>query len=344
MSTEGLLNKKSYNSIDLMKFIMALVVVSIHTEPFWTINCLPALHIVESIRQISVPFFFIACGFLLAMKEKQGKTDVLKKHARKSFVLYTVLSVVYLPLAIYYYLSTDRSFVYNLIHYVRGFFVTGEHYNSWMLWYLIAVAYCLLLIQLLDKLGLKRKNSLVILIVIGVAAMATINPIVTYNGEFTGALARIYSIIANTIVDDRLFRALVYIPIGMFFAEVKDKRKIAIISAIVLLVSYPLIHCGFIQGFGIQTPLLMTRSFWNILASTGFFGLVLCTDLKDGPIYSYLRSISSFMYFSHLWVWTIYYMLVYGEKMYGFSYYVATVVICVLLGTIIYFVRKRRGK
>ncbi len=60
--------KEKFNSIDLFKFLMAIVVVVFHTNPF--VHCESTLvnQIVIGIADISVPFFFMASGYLLAVR------------------------------------------------------------------------------------------------------------------------------------------------------------------------------------------------------------------------------------------------------------------------------------
>lgn len=62
------LSSKQYNSIDLMKLIMALVVVAIHTEPLVRCENIVVLNLYKAISDVAVPFFFIASGFWYLIK------------------------------------------------------------------------------------------------------------------------------------------------------------------------------------------------------------------------------------------------------------------------------------
>ena len=60
------LSSKQYNSIDLMKLIMALVVVAIHTEPLVRCENIVVLNLYKSNFRCCGSFlFFIASGFLV---------------------------------------------------------------------------------------------------------------------------------------------------------------------------------------------------------------------------------------------------------------------------------------
>ena len=49
---------KQYNSIDLMKLIMAIVVIAIHTEPLVRCEKIAVLNLYKAISDVAVPFFF----------------------------------------------------------------------------------------------------------------------------------------------------------------------------------------------------------------------------------------------------------------------------------------------
>lgn len=53
----------NYNAIDIAKFVMALLVVAIHTHPENEIENKLILDIINCIYSIAVPFFFVASGF-----------------------------------------------------------------------------------------------------------------------------------------------------------------------------------------------------------------------------------------------------------------------------------------
>ena len=83
-------NKKTVATLDLMKFIMALLVVGIHTEPFGFNIWLDRGYGI--ITRACVPFFFITRGYLFFIKEKDPV-----KYLKRIFILYAVWSIVFLP-------------------------------------------------------------------------------------------------------------------------------------------------------------------------------------------------------------------------------------------------------
>lgn len=110
------LSSKQYNSIDLMKLIMALVVVAIHTEPLVRCENIVVLNLYKAISDVAVPFFFIASGFLVFDKVifciKRARANDFKLR-KKILKIYFIWTVIYLPITIYDYAMNGGSFIRN---------------------------------------------------------------------------------------------------------------------------------------------------------------------------------------------------------------------------------------
>ena len=82
---------KNYNSIDLMKFMMALCVVTIHTYIVDSMEPSIFQDILYSIIRSAVPFFFITSAyFVMQRNEKDG----ILKYWKRIFRLYLSWSVI----------------------------------------------------------------------------------------------------------------------------------------------------------------------------------------------------------------------------------------------------------
>lgn len=155
------INKK--NSIDLVKFIMALAVVAIHTDPL--INCFNRniLEIYNQIVNLAVPFFFLASGYLLAIRMTSNfssNEDIqrVKYQLCKIIKMYLIWTVIYFPLAVYHYVSSKISLYGAILLYIRGFLFVGENYNSWPLWYLLSTIYAMIVIIMILKVRGGQKS------------------------------------------------------------------------------------------------------------------------------------------------------------------------------------------
>ena len=139
-------DKKIYKGVYLAKFVMAILVVMIHTGS-WNL-----MGFVET----AVPFFFIASGFFLFRKtEKKSRSEELRIIGQwiwKALKLYGIWSLIYLPFAIYGYHSEGLPLTKAILHYVRNFIFVGENFLSWPLWYLLALVWGGALIWVMTKL------------------------------------------------------------------------------------------------------------------------------------------------------------------------------------------------
>ena len=70
--------RKQYNSIDLMKFFCSLMVIVIHTYPFY--ETFPTIGFTSSniIGRIVIPFFFISAGYFLDKGKVIQMKNILK--------------------------------------------------------------------------------------------------------------------------------------------------------------------------------------------------------------------------------------------------------------------------
>jgi hypothetical protein len=145
-------DRQHYNSIACFKIIMAIFVVAIHTHPLENYALGFSEKIYNMLVSMAVPFFFISSGFLLF-----GKIDNLVdlgkiwKYLKKIIKLYCIWTLIYIPLTIYAYIGNDHSALMDALLFIRGLLFIGEHYNSWILWYLLSLIYSVILIGILIK-------------------------------------------------------------------------------------------------------------------------------------------------------------------------------------------------
>lgn len=60
--------KEKFHLIDLFKFLMAIVVIVIHTNPFDKCTSIIVNEAATVIEDMAVTFFFMASGYLMAVK------------------------------------------------------------------------------------------------------------------------------------------------------------------------------------------------------------------------------------------------------------------------------------
>lgn len=101
----------------------------------------------------------------------------------------------------------------------------GEHYNSWMLWYLLSTIYTLIIVYFLLKNHFKMEKIVLLgLMIITIGFL--LNSLASYNGELPKILSNLRLFMLSTIYNGRIFTGMFYIPFGMLLAYRKNVFQI----------------------------------------------------------------------------------------------------------------------
>lgn len=303
------LSDQKYNAIDLAKFFCAILVVTAHIPPLGasaspiTFYC--NFGIQQYIARIAVPFFFAASGFLLYRKTTLNdfKVGPIKKYVVKLLKLYAIWSIIYFPFAYLGYFRGSKDLIHSCLVYMRNIIFDGSAPH---LWYFPALIFAVCLISLLLHKGVKPKTIAIIAFCfyfVGLFAQSWfgfIAPLEKYASELWQMLKLTQSVIVTT--RDGLFDAFFFVSIGMLFAYydfdlgVRKSLGLFILSMMAMGVEiYLLQHNGFIREYDMYLFLAPTLFF--------FFSFVLNVKLTDRPIYMKLRLTSSLIFFSHVWIY-----------------------------------------
>ncbi|MBQ8071878.1 MAG: acyltransferase family protein [Bacteroidales bacterium] len=189
-----------FAGLDFMKFLMAFMVIAIHTTD-WSIA-----HLTDA----AVPFFFIVSGFLLFRKfsgKKEEDLQTIIAWTWKVFKLYAVWSIVYLPFAVYGFHLDGLGFFHAIKIYLRNFLLVGENYLSWPLWYLLGLVWCGLVIYILRKINVPVWGMFLLGLFLYVAASVfSLDEVDTYKKLFK-------------TTNNGLFLGLLYVTTGAIAAE-----------------------------------------------------------------------------------------------------------------------------
>ena len=114
--------------------------------------------------------------------------------------MYVFWNIIYLPLAMANYIKSGRTISYSIFDYIRKLLLVGEHYNSYILWYLLATIYALLFIIFMLKL--KAKPYVIAILGLGIISISFGIDILVSNGEaYTNFLEILRELIRKTIID-----------------------------------------------------------------------------------------------------------------------------------------------
>lgn len=326
------IQEKNYNCIDLVKCVMAVFVIAMHTVPLANCQNRWVLSAWESLVRPAVPFFFLCTGFFLgnrkdAPPDSPGGQAVIGNYLKKTVKLYAFWSAVYAPLAILFFYRSGYSLFKAAASWLIGFFLVGENYNSWMLWYLLSSIYAIVFVLLL----LRWKQPLRRITVLGAIVYLLgllLTEFIRYEGSLPGIVSMVQTLLGKTISSGRIFTGFFFIPMGMLLAEKKTSLKVGI----------PLLFCGFFADIFLGG---LAEDGCRACSAIGIFLIVSNLRLNPHPVYPALRRASTTLYFTHMYVWTAYYALVYGEKRYGPDSFIATTLVCLGIAFLSELRRKR---
>lgn len=321
---------KQYNAIDLFKFIFCIAVVAIHTDPLIGLADQPIYKIYHSFICLAVPFFFLSSGFLMYPAMAANKDSYLLGQIKKYIYVYLIWSVIYLPLAIYHYIDTGMDFTSSIIDYFIGLCFIGEHFNSWILWYILSMIFALVFIKFLKGNNISIEAITSIGFVIGIFAISIT---LFKKGEFKpeGVLSFIYRCFVR-VGGGRVLTGLFYVPMGMLICKYQEKKKtllliIGIIIGFILLLISP--GYGYIYEAG------------RVITSVGLFGIILGLKLKDNSLYLFMRHTSTITYFIHLWVVSLICAVFYKETK-NICVFLLSLVICILISVVYEFYKNKK--
>lgn len=142
-------------SLDVAKFVFALLVIIIHTRPFSGLSDIIDFYLVDVIARIAVPLFFAISGYLFfnGLRYQDGKISKcaenrakLFKYLKRIVLLYFGWSIVYILVQLPHWYQTGWWGKALLKDCAASFLFSGSYYH---LWYLLALIYALPLLYLL---------------------------------------------------------------------------------------------------------------------------------------------------------------------------------------------------
>jgi len=144
------------NNIDILKIVLAFLVVALHIFPVTKLKGIEGLisyEIASGITRIAVPTFFLISGYFL--RNKLNDTAYLFKYAKRILLLYVVWQLIYIP---------DLIRFYNLKRFSSFDAVLQLVFGYWHLWYLLASVLAVGLLYVSRKLTVRVKWILIILL------------------------------------------------------------------------------------------------------------------------------------------------------------------------------------
>lgn len=335
--------QKTYYGLDLVKFIMAIFIVSIHAHPLTEISYNWNYALTQGIARIGVPFFFVTSGFLLFRKMKLDFLDKsrIKKYLIHIFRLYVVWTVIYLPIIVYTgIIKGKHGMLMGLLGVIRNTIMSGSYLQLWFLQALLVSA--IIIVALLHfRVSIKKvfllTGALYCVALLGEAYYAVFN----YFFPEGTAMYKFWHILKMLFVTPRngiCFGAL-YFFMGAYLSSVKTD------------ISMKKIKWGMLISFALLMVEVMGGSFIGLVRhSDVYIFLIPLTyyvflyaknmQLKDSPKWLYLRKQSMYIFYIHPWFLFIL-GIFFGKGKYSLVYigslaiFLATVALSIIFGHVV---------
>lgn len=279
------MNTQNLNFVDVIKFVMSISVIGIHSYIFGA-EQFPLL--LNYVVMTAVSFFITTSGYL-CFRNKESLSQVpWGKLSWKYLKLYLIWVAIYLPLIVYGLKNNGEGMIENIGIFVYNLLVTGANPYSYHLWYLLAVGIACFIMFGSIKLRIPLINIWILgmfLILVAYFAMR--------NQSTFGHMFRTVFETGN----NGLTYGLGAFVTGMMLTRINVHKRVVA-------------TCLFFMGLALFKYDLP----FNVLCGGASIFLWCSTiHLKDHIIYYYLRTLSSWIYFIHMYfVFIIMSCIIYG--------------------------------
>ena len=275
---------KELTSVDIFKFIAAIMVVALHTQPFMPND--DAAYWMTCICRIGVPFFFVAGSYFYFKSNKP-----IKAYIKRLLTLYLVWFVIEIPF-IYERFFVGTTFLKGMAFFTRGLLIHNTFFASW---YITASWQATLIVYLLSK----RSNILLYIIGALCAFLSVSNAMYAHLFDNI-AWNTLIKITTFLFASNSFVAAIPFVIIGRYIALNEEKLSEKINLAKFGLVASILI--GIFEIIICKEFYAISDSFWS-LYPISFFLVILFVKYNisiSNEASRLLRNMSILVYLLHV--------------------------------------------
>ncbi len=281
-------------SLDIFRYICALLVVAIHIHPFMDINHSIGYFTTQVITRIAVPFFFAVSGYYFIKILYTGGS--VYKIVKKIFIVYAAWSLIYFFISSFNLISNDISLATIFKQYTVQFFISGAFYH---LWFFPALFFSIFFVLVSYKLKLMK-----VLFVFSVIfyCMGCFGCSWYYIGNKIPIISYIINLPYFNIIRRILFMGLPFFMIGYLLNFIKNKYRDISNTKLLLVLSIFMIcffaEIFFVLEFNFERDIILTFFLYPLLISIML--LLINNPLidKQNSAYRY-RVMANFTYYVH---------------------------------------------
>lgn len=216
--------KERYYQVDVMRFVCAILVISIHTSALYSFGDVPGKVLSLGIARIAVPFFFIASGYFFY--ERFNHEGYLKAYIIRILKYYLISTVVY-TVILFTFIKSRNS---NILDLVKNLLFNGV---SPSLWFFPALIFSISVLYLFLK-----KNWIKPLVIVSLVlyALGLIGD--SYYGLVVGTpLEKLVEMYSAVFVNTRngLCFGLPFLTLGVLINKHDMRSKLKHLKALTLL-------------------------------------------------------------------------------------------------------------
>lgn len=218
--------EKRYYQVDVMRFVCAILVITIHTSALYSVGLVPGMSLSLVIARIAVPFFFITSGYFFY--ERFNTKGYTKKYLKRISSIYLITSLIY-TILIFSFIKNKNNSIDLLI---KNFLFNGI---SPSLWFLPALILSIGLVAIFLKRNWIKPLILLSIILYFIGLIGD-----SYYGLIVGTpLENIVDIYSNIFVNTRngLCFGVPFITIGILINKYNLSDKIKSLKILTLLFS-----------------------------------------------------------------------------------------------------------
>lgn len=289
--------KRKYAAIDIAKYVSALLVVCIHTYPFYEISETFNTFFMQTICRIAVPFFFTTSGFFFFRKygdDPEENTNNLRKYIMRLLKIYLIWTVIYLPYTIWDQYQAGFS-ILGVFSYIRDFFLNGSYYHLWFLPALMLASVIVFYLYKEKGLVFTLKVSL------GAYFVGYLINVYTPVWESIPGINFFFAFFTKTLVTarDGIFFGPIFVSLGLLLAKTGRLPSRTSLGGFVISFLLVVVEVLIYNMTGILRDL---TSMYLFLVPAVYFlvNWLLTIKMPYKPIYKVLRNDSLLIYTSHI--------------------------------------------
>lgn len=334
-----------YKGIDVVKFVMALFIVVLHTHPLEGISGPLNFLLSDVIGRVAVPFFFAATGFLLEQKIRRTgveEREVICGYVRRILGLYVIWTILYLPIIVWDKIVDGQdTLLHGIFTMVRDFIFVGSYAH---LWYLPAAAAGVIITAVLTKY-IRERNAAAILLLLFVMGLLTqsyfglLQNILPADGVLWQGMRAVKKIMVTC--RNGIFFGSIFIYMGRWIAGHQIRIR-GFLAAAGLVISTALLAAE--EWYLIEQGSVREQDMYLMLLPTAFFLILFAVQLPVRAETIFLRKMSMNIFYVHMIFKFIYRKIVQNNNGSNVGLFLTTLTGTVIIAYVMYRMERKSGK